>query len=265
MPTPGWNAYWSDHLIDPFENLFATAPWRPWRTDTANTYITPSPGLGESCILYLEDPPSGYNTVIAGGYTQTLPINPSSEFNGDANYRNRWMAVMDFYPTERPFPRSTYRDAHAAVFLRVNPNRVWDGHPNQTRFGCYINGLDQINQGVLQFTGDRTDDPSTMKRELSPFNLSEDPFDNPNQKYRLQIIEEEKLVSGTWKLQWGAEIWNQGTNTKIGERKWITEDDLAAANVSIPELSGSRFAMGLGPGTDGTVNVNFIGTSYWQF
>ena len=58
-------------------------------------------------------------------------------------------------------------------------------------------------------------------------------------------------------------------NTQIGELKWITEDDLAAANVAIPELSGSVFAMGLGPSqrpnAAGTVNVDFVGTAYWHF
>ncbi len=161
--------------------------------------------------------------------------------------------------------RPQEENAHAAVFIRVQPDRIWDGHPNQTRFGCYINGLDRTQQGVLQFTSDDTSDPSSMKRKLSAFNLSEDPFDNPTQKYRVQIIEEEKLDSGTWKLQWGAEVWNRNTNTKIGEEKWVTEDDLAAAKVAIPELSGSRFAMGLGPGTDGTIVTVFVSTNYWHF
>lgn len=261
MPDPGWNVYWSDRLIGDIPNLFATADWRPWRTNTDDVYITPSPLLGEGCIIYLEDPPSGYDITIAGGYTRALSIVPSSEFNGDANYRNRWTAVMDFNPAKRPEPGG----AHAAVFLRVNPDKVWNGQPNQTRFGCFVNGETTNPRAALQLTGDRIDDPSDMERELAPFNLSEDPFGNLNQNYRVQIIEEEKRVSGTWKLQWSGEVWNRSTNTKIGESEWITEDDLAAANVAIPKLSGSRFAMGLGPGTAGSIRANFIGTAYWHF
>lgn len=267
MPDPGWNIYWPYTPTGDIPNLFATADWRPWRTNTEDVYITPSPVLGEGCVLYLEDPPSGYEIVIAGGYTHGLSVVPSSEFNGDANSRNRWTAVMDLLPTERPSPRTREGDAHAGVFIRVQPDRVWEGHPNQTRFGCFINGLNRIDQGVLQFTGDRIDDPSNMERKLFPFNLSENPFDNPTGQYRIQIIEEERLVSGTWKLQWGAEVWNRSTNpnTKIGELKWITEDDLTAANVAIPALAGYRFAMGLGPGKDGTIVARFVGTAYWYF
>lgn len=219
--------------------------------------------------MYLENPPSGYSQVAAGGYTGNTPIDPSL-FNGEGYYRNRWTAVMDFYPTERPSPHTDEDDAHAGVFLRVQPDRTWDGHPNQTRFGCYINGLDQTNQGVLQFTSDDADDPSTEKRVLFAFNLSEDPFDNPTQKYRVKIIEEEWLsVLSGWTLQWGSEVWNQTSNTKIGERKWITENTLNIRKVVVPALSGSRFAMGLGPSSrpnaDGTVNVDFVGTYYWHF
>lgn len=271
MPNPGWNVHWSSELSGSDSNLFATSGWRPWRTDTSSVYITPSPLFSGTCIIYIEDAPSGYDTVIAGGYTHGLPINPSSQFNGDSSYRNRWTAVMDFYPTERPVPHDDEDDAHAGVFIRVQPNRTWAGHPNQTRFGCFINGLSQTDQGVLQFTGDRIGDSGEMERKLSPFDLSEDPFSNPNQKCRLQIIEEEKLVSGSWKLQWGAEVWNLSAtpDDKIGELKWVTADDLSAANVAVPALSGSRFAMGLGPApatnADGTVTVDHVATSYWYF
>ena len=269
MPNPGWNVYWSSELTGTASNLFATTGWNPWRTDTSAVYLTPSPLSEGKCRMYLENPPSGYSQVAAGGYTDNVPIDPSL-FNGEGLYRNRWTAVMDFYPTERPVPHANYDNAHAGVFLRVQPNRTWDGHPDQTRFGCYINGLDQADQGVLQFTSDDADDPNMKAQELFPFDLSEDPFANPTQKYRVQIIEEEWLspLSG-WTLQWGSEVWNRTSNTKIGERKWITENTLETRNVVVPDLSGSRFAMGLGPSptgnADGTVNVDFVGTSYWHF
>lgn len=266
MPNSGWNVYWSNGLNGSAPNLFATDGWKPWRVDPSKVFITPSPLSGGKCKMYLIDTPSGYSDVVAGGYTQDQPINPSSEFNGEGYYRNRWTAVMDFYPTERPVPHVTYGDAHAAVFIRVQPDKEWNGQPDQTRFGCYINGLDQTNQGALQFTGDHVDDPNAKAQALYPFNLNQDPFDNPTEKYRVQIVEEEWLspLSG-WTLQWGAEVWNLTSNTKIGERKWITENTLALRKVAIPALAGSRFAMGLGPGTDGTVNVDFVGTSYWYF
>ena len=266
MPTPGWNVYWSNELNGSASNLFATSSWRPWRTNTSDVYITPSPLSGGKCKMYLESPPSGKSTVIAGGYTYGLSINPSSMFNGEGSYRNRWTAIVDFYPTERPFPRSNVADAHVAVFIRVQPNRTWAGHPNQTRFGCFINGKISNPRAALQFTGDRVGDSSTMARKLSSFDLSEDPFGNLTQKYRIQIIEEEwrSPLSG-WTLQWGAEVWNRTTDTKIGEKKWVTANTLGVSNVAIPALSGSRFAMGLGPGTDGTVNVDSVGTAYWHF
>lgn len=47
----------------------------------------------------------------------------------------------------------------------------------------------------------------------------------------------------------GKRCWNLSAtpDAKIRKLKWVTEDDVVAAGVAIPALSGSRFAMGLGP------------------
>ena len=86
MPNPGWNVHWSSELTGSDSNLFETTGWSPWRAPNT-LYLTSSPLSGGRCKMYLENPPSGYSTVAAGGYTQDQNINPSSEFNGRGIYR----------------------------------------------------------------------------------------------------------------------------------------------------------------------------------
>ena len=250
-------------------DLFDTFNWQRWRVDPDLTYITAATVLGDGCIMFLEEPPNGYTYVVAGGYTHGLPINPSSHFNGDGSYRNRWKARIDFLPSTRPNPHSALLDAHVGCFLRVQANKTWDGQPNQTRFGCWINGMGSGEQAALQLQGTNSNDPNDSNRIIDGFELSENPWDNPNHTYRIEIIEEEKLVSGTWKLQWGGEVWNATNNTKIGEYKWLDEDDLDDNDIELPALNGSRYAMGLGPnqGSEaaGAVVADKASTFYWDF
>ena len=77
-----------------------------------------------------------------------------------------------------------------------------------------MNGKNTNPRAALQFTGDDASDPSLEGRKIFDIDLSEDPFSNPTEKYRVQIIEEEVLnpLSGVWKLRWGAEVWNRSDN-----------------------------------------------------
>lgn len=173
--------------------------------------------------------------------------------------------------------------AHAGVFMRVHNNRQYwdtDADPPQclnetTRFGCYMSGgpSDEEFQGAIQLDGDQASGnpkcPLKKKRYLRFFELDENPFDNPGNVYRIQITEEEELniLSGEWVPQWQAEIYNlsaQGS-PRIGHSDVVTAKVLEAKGMTIPRLSGSRLAIGSGPGTAGRVDATFVATNYWIY
>lgn len=213
--------------------------WTRWRSQA---YIVPLPTRDGKATMTLIDPPGPEDDSIGGGRTTDTHVPTAAQFDHNAQNtrRNKWAAMMDFYPLTRFDPKG----GHTAVFLRVNPT-IWDNVPNQTRFGCYINGFTRTNQGVLQFTGDRVGDPSTRARELVEFNLSsEDPFDHPTRLYRVRIIEEEYKYASEWKLRWKAEIWRLAggglSRLLLGDSGWVVEDTVRNTyNVAISTLADS--------------------------
>lgn len=256
----GWIPKWQDEFKVDTANLMETDDWMNWRTTVP---ITPTPVSGGKAQMSLIDPGGGPQDLsIGGGVTSESHVPSPSEFDSTTGYRNKWTAVLDFYPVDALTPLG----AHVAIFLRVNPTE-WDNSPNQTRFGCYINARDRVRQGALQFTGDLMGSPDTGDTAEFFFDLSEDPFDNPTEKYRVQIVEEEFLSPFTgWTLEWHAEVWNLSKDIRIGWRDKITENVLKDNfKIAIPKLIDSKCAMGLGPGKSGQVDATQAATAYWKY
>ncbi len=188
---------------------------------------------------------------------------------------------MDFFLAVR------YQDDgnHSPVFIRVHNDRCY-WYPDEgeekngtTRFGCFLRGRrrvdhedpDQSGQGCLQLFGDKIRSNPNDKLEQAEyrdfFELTEDPFTRPNDKYRVQIIEEQKLsILRGWEGRWVGEIWNLTRKRRIGRSEVATQ--LMLRNdyrMIIPDLENSRLAFALGPGTGGRCDMDLVATNYWDF
>ncbi len=253
-----WSEIFRTNASD-FVTQYST--WNPIRTQTPVVTIPISRNLA---TVELTDPEDDVWS-IGGAVTAKSKVPTSGQFdeNDDQTERNLWTATSDFYATER----FNGTGGHHGIFLRVNP-KVWGGEENQTRFGCYINGKKKTRQGCLQLTGDRYNG-SGKETEERFFTLTEDPFEDPDRRCRVQILEKEKKVNDVYKLHWRAEVHREnsdGTWTRIGYYDWVNEDTVRNSyNVDIPTLSGSKIMFGVGPARAGTVKIDRIATNYWTY
>ena len=279
----GWSSQipWKDEFGYTSSDLASEPCYEEWNTDIAIHPVRVPSGVGVA-RLQLSSPYglSGVVTSAPGGPNDCPQPVPSAHFRSGVDYRNKWTAVTDFYA------KAAYQDrgAHNAIFIRVhNDRRYWDPdiepdggwRKETTRFGCFLRGEPRTGtdpgQGCLQLYGDKIRSNPNDKLEQSQFKdffeLSEDPFDHPNDKYRVQIIEEQKLsVLRGWEGRWVGEIWNLTRDRRIGRSSVMTE--LALKNdhrMVIPGLDESRLSFALGPGTGGRCDVDFVATNYWQY
>ncbi len=216
-------------------------------------------------------------TTVTSDENTPVPTDEEFSENSAGTRKNKWTAVSDFYATERFTDPD--RGGHHAIFIRVH-DRTWDGHPNQTRFGCYINGDPPANpnhptnpngyQGCLQFTGDKNVGSGEQKKEIF-FDLNEDPFDHLGTWYRVQILEEQRKHGSNWRLYWKAEVWklapqDKGQGTLLGDSPWVNENTVKNSyDIKIPSLSGSEVMFAAGPSKDGEVQVSRVATNHWNY
>ncbi|HEY2933229.1 MAG TPA: hypothetical protein VGK99_15930 [Acidobacteriota bacterium] len=276
----GWNVFHLEEFSNDTSDLVATyADWEDFRTDLALAEITRTVVTGGKAQFRLQNPtppPTPVElTSVTGAVTREVPtyldVVPDQSFQQSGTERNKWTAVADFYTV--PLPPLDPLSAHIAVFIRVN-NRDWNKelpsigtYPDQTRFGCYINGN---SQGVLQFTGDdlrpsRAGYGNTNQDNL--FQLIENPFASSGKLYRVQIIERQVLEAfQPWKTFWKAEVYNITDNLLIGSSSEINEFTITGNyQIDIPALASSKLGMGFGAGKAGGVDVERTGTSYWSY
>lgn len=267
----GWRSpNWSDDFSKRNTNLANRSGWDDWNTELPINAGVVGGGVAK---LINVDPPGGdggdEDQTVSGAVTSEsrVPVLDTSP-----NERNKWTVVADFYAKTRYKPLW----GHIGIFLRVHdrdyrkPGET-DTHRDQTRFGCFVRGDETGNtpQAALQFHGDKASDPDYSKRYIRRFDLDEDPFDHPNTKYRIQIIEEEWLSPLTgWTHRWKGEVWkNPGAKNavRIGHYHSISENVLSDRDIAIPPLSGSKIALGSGPARAGEVHVDFVGNAGWDY
>lgn len=263
----GWISDWEDEFGGYNANLADRPGWNDWRT---TLYIPPTVVDGGKAEIRNVEAPSQYSDrrSVAGGVTDTARV---PQFGpGAGGYRHKWCAVVDFYGKARYVP--TY--GHIAVFIRVH-DRTWGGTPDQTRFGCFVRGDTSMTEGLtnsplvpqaaIEFVGDKIEG-SGGQQWVQRFALDEDPFDNPNTKYQVKIIEEEwnSPITG-WTPQWTAEVWNLDDETRIGHLGPYTKYSLRLQNIETPPLSGSKIAMGSGPATAGSIDATRCANAKWQY
>ena len=106
-------------------------------------------------------------------------------------------------------------------------------------------------------------------------------WDDPDTLYQLRIIEEKKhTYLFDFVLYWKAEVWKiptTGDRILVGERDWTSEWEIRILHgIEIPDLVGSKLAIGLGPLPRETkmgeppygpvqINVDRVRTDYWIY
>lgn len=270
--TSGWNTKYLEEFTTNTSDLeFTYADWADPRTPITTTIVatTVSNGLAHVSI-------SGTWPVIGGAVTeQNGPdVVPDQEFQTQYPERNKWTAVMDFFPVT-----STYEaGAHAAVFLRVL-DRTWQTVPDQTRFGAFAYrgpmtlGQDCENEpcGALQFSGDDvTASPaqSAGKQTLFNFPLTELPWNYSSHLYRVQIHERQVFhpLNFQYELRWQAEVWDLTDSNLVGQSTEIWEWSLPnILGIAVPSIDSSKLFFGLGPGSSGGIDVERTGTAWWGY
>jgi hypothetical protein len=124
--------------------------------------------------------------------------------------------------------------------------------------------------GAMQLNGDDDANPGQGAQALLRFQLDEEPWDNPTQLFRVQMIEREvRSESNTaWELFWRSEVWTQ--SSVIGEKDWVSEWFIEyCLGIKIPELSDSKILFGLSqtaaPNWEGGIDADLVGSAYWTF
>lgn len=264
----GWNADWIEGFSGINSNLAKRPGWQDWNTEL---HINAGVVNGGVAKLINVDPPGGdggdEDQSVSGAVTSVSRI---PTFDSTSNHRNRWTVVADFYPKVRHNPNH----GHVGIFLRAR-NRTYKvsgssgTYRDMTRFGCFIRTGTNVPQAALQFDGDKLSNTKYKARFIQRFSLSENPFDHPNTKYRIQIIEEEYMIPiYGWKLRWIGEVWKrpgESNAVKIGEYNYINEVRLEDENVKVPSLSGSRIALGSGPARAGEVHIDQVANAGWEY
>lgn len=280
LVTGNWSTspYWADYFSASRSTLSGSGTdWNEWRTDTDHNYIKSTPVNSGQAHMVMGAPPVGKEATVLGGVTKpTVDVIPDEHF-GSSGFvsRNRWIAVMDFYPSQDPNPNGI----HAGVFLRVN-DREWNGLPDQTRFGSVAWGgylgdptCGSSYCGALELLGDDAnyENNSVPKLKLVNFTLSEFPWSFSSHLYRIQILEEERFDPlNLWQVYWRAEVVDLSDQQTVGSSNWFSEwSVLNNYGIKKPGLTGSKLAIGFGPGQDqpfaGAVDADLVGTAYWIY
>lgn len=265
----GWNSkpHWKGDFTRDTMDLAGRECYEDWNTDIEKHRVEVRNGVARLKL----STPYGLSGVVTNRSLYCKSPVPSSKFKTSTDYRNKWTAVADFYTKE------AYDDegCHNAVFIRVHNNRTYrdpetgNDKKGATRFGCFLRGEPLGGkQGCLQLFGDKSGtDPLEQGEYRQFFLLSEDPFDHPDDKYRVQIIEDEYRHPSTgWTLRWIGEIWNLSQDRRIGQSQRVTETTLKDDHsIVIPKLRDSQLAFALGPGVGGRCDVDLVATNYWRY
>lgn len=263
----GWNVKWLEEFTSTTSNLVTN--YDEWDDIDYNPSISDKTVIAvnadEEAELRLVTSSKQYDSFAAArSNPNEVDVVPDDEFDSGVANRNKWTAVMDFFPVEETDDSSV----HAGGFLRVNDRTM-----EQTRFGTIAYSGDRSTSpcasepcGAIQFTGDDDENPSQLLTELKYFELDEQPWDYPTHLYRVQIIEWEHEVPVLgWHLVWKAEIWDLTDNDLIGSSSSYTEYTVSSWGIDIPGLSDSMIAFGLSSGDDGGIDNERTGTSYWEY
>ncbi|MBI4454947.1 MAG: hypothetical protein HY644_03510 [Acidobacteria bacterium] len=152
----GWNIKKLEEFTTDTGDLVANyADWDNWITDEDIVVLETIAVDDGRAELRLADPtPKTYS--VAGAKSADDSFVPDANFTSSASEKDKWTAVMDFYPVS-----SLSSGAHAGIFIRVLDRAERN---EQTRFGCiiYTDGT-----GRLQFEGDWTQDSSVQRGNIS--------------------------------------------------------------------------------------------------
>jgi hypothetical protein len=275
---PGWNVKCCEDFTQGNTNDITTwADWEDYLITLDNWYLNPIPVQSGLAQLRLFDH-QGTDWMVAAAKTTTrMDVVPDQEFDSQGTYpgaeRNRWVGVMDFYPKVG----SGWDHTHTGVLIRVN-DRNWDSQDpsddNQTRFGTTVyNGLvgactSGPGCGALQVTGDKVGTGGSQgKTRVLNFNLSQDPWENMNDRFRAQIVEREWFhpLSFVWEPWWRAEVLNDQGNL-LGYYGWLGEWTIEnIMGIEVPELNGSKLLFALSEKEQGGVDADLTGTAYWIY
>lgn len=106
--------------------------------------------------------------------------------------------------------------------------------------------------------------------KLFSFTINEYPWSFPAHEYRVQILEEERFDYLSFWTWWRAEVLDLTDLQTVGSSNWVPEwTTLYTYGIAKPGLSGSKLAIGFGPGQDqpfdGAIDADLVGTAYWIY
>jgi hypothetical protein len=283
---PGWNIKCCEPFAAAATDITTDADYRQpsgnqeWNEILAPTFLKTDISVqqGDGRALLRLQPSGGPDpnaTVAAGVSAPGMQVVPMSEFRSQGtdpgDERNRWTAIMDFYPVLDPLQWSS----HAAAMVRVN-DRNYSGFDTHTRFGAtaYRGPVNQpvcVGEpgcGALQFSGDSKSQSGTGAQYLFWFKMDHALWSHPDTLYRVQTIEREWFhpLSFVWEPWWRAEVWSLTGSTCIGYHDFVGQWTLENLyDIQVPELSGSKILFAQSEGQQGGINAEQVGTAYWVY
>lgn len=216
-------------------------------------------------------------------------VSPDEEFSSSncdtdgGTERNLWTAVHDFVPKTNVSETSI--DGHPSIMIRVNPFTNSEGRLDYERFGAFVSpkgpSEDQsasLPELALEFIFQGKDGLTYAWIDGIDLPSGDNPFENVDTLYRIQVQERLKWTGFSYRLEWNAELWKDpggASEDLIASHGWKTADDVknnaksggqtAGSNYDLPPLAHSRLIFGFGTGLEGVIHTTRVGSAFWNY